>query len=228
MTNHQNAINTKTVNVLIIENEPLLVDVLKNAFLCLNNKHSYFNIKTANNCSTALKEIETTISIDLALININIPPSENNKLLFIDDISIRIREVYPKVKIILFSTYKNNIQIHSLLKTLNPECLLVKSDINYSELLRAIETVIIEPPYYSKTVLRYIRRRLAHNVVIDKVDKSILHYLSIGIKMKDLPQYIHLSKSAIESRKRKLKSNFGLDKGSDRDLLNRAREKGFV
>ena len=218
----------KTVNVLIVENEALLVDVLKNAFKCLNNKKSYFNLKSTNNCSDALKEIQTNTSIDIALLNINIPPCENEKLLFIEDVSLTLRLTFPKVKIILFSSYKNNTQIYSLLKTINPECLLVKSDIDYSELIRAIETVIIEPPYYSKTVLRYIRKRLAHNIVIDKTDKAILHYLSIGTKMKDLPKLVHLSKSAIENRKRKLKNSFGLDKANDRDLLNRARDKGFV
>lgn len=218
----------KTINVLIVENEPLLVDILKDAFSRLSNKNNHYNLIIATNCGNALKEIENTTTIDLALLNINIQPCDANKLLFIEDVSFKLRLTFPIVKIILFSSYKNNIQINSLLKTLNPDCLLVKSDINYSELIKAIETVIVEPPYYSKTVLRYIRRRLTHNIVIDKIDKSILHYLSIGTKMKDLPKLIHLSKSAIESRKRKLKESFGLDKGSDGDLLNSAREKGFV
>ncbi|WP_299112244.1 hypothetical protein [uncultured Winogradskyella sp.] len=228
MTNHQDIKMPKTVNVLIVENEALLVHVLKNAFLCLTNRISNFNLKVANNYNNALKVIETNAPIDLVLVNINIPPTETSKPLFIEDISIKLRLRFPKMKMMLFSSYQNNIQIYSLLKTMNPECLLVKSDIDYSELIRAIKTVIIEPPYYSKTVLRYIRKQLAHNIFIDKTDKTILYYLSIGAKMKDLPRLVHLSKSAIESRKRKLKSTFGLDKGNDSDLLIRAREKGFI
>ncbi|MBO6881089.1 hypothetical protein [Winogradskyella sp.] len=218
----------KEFNVLIVEHEGLLVDVLKNAFASLSTKGKKFNLKIANSCNTALRIMESNTPLDFALLNINIPPCENKKLLFIEDISLKLRFAFPRVKIIVFSSYKNNTYLHSLFKTLNPECLLVKSDINYGELLNAIETVITEPPYYSKTVLRYMRRRIANNMVVDNIDKAILHYLSIGTKMKDLPKFIHLSKSAIESRKRRLKEVFGVEKKGDYHLIHCAEEKGFI
>lgn len=176
-------------------------------------------MKIANNCNDALSIINTYKDIDLALLNINIPPSINEKHLFIEDISLKLRFTFPKVKIVLFSSYKNNSYIDSLLKTLNPESLLVKSDINFAELLNAIETVTSEVPYYSKTVLRYMRRRIANRIIIDQTDKAILHYLSIGTKMKDMPKFINLSKSAIEARKRKLKETFDVDQQDDYHLI---------
>jgi len=218
----------KTNTVLIVEHEGLLVDVLKNAFASISTKEGSFKLKVANSCSSALRVIETYQSIDLALLNINIPPCENKKLLFIEDISLKLRFTFPKVKIIVFSSYKNNSHLNSLLKTVNPECLLVKSDINFTELLNAIKVVVTESPYYSKTVLRYIRRRISNNVVIDKTDKALLHYLSSGTKMKDLPKFINLSKSAIELRKRKLKEVFDVEGQSDYNLIHKAEEKGFI
>lgn len=218
----------KEFNVLIVEHEGLLVDVLKNAFTSLNTKGNSFKLKIANSCDSALRTIETNIPIDLALLNINIPPCENKKVLFVEDISLKLRFAFPKVKIIVFSSYKNSTHLHSLFKTLNPECLLVKSDIDYTKLLNAIEAVVMETPYYSKTVLKYMRRRIANNMVVDNTDKAILHYLSIGTKMKDLPKFIHLSKSAIESRKRRLKEVFGVEQKGDYHLIHCAKEKGFV
>ena len=218
----------KIVNVLIVENEYLLVDVLTNAFTSLSNTTRDFNLKVIRNYSEAIKHIALNPAIDIMLLNINIPPCNSNELVLTDDVNSKLRLANPKAKLILFSSYRNNMHMHSVLKTINPECLLIKSDIDYKELTKAIETVLIEPPYYSKSVLRFIRKRLAHNIVIDKIDKSILHYLSIGIRMKEIPKLVCLSNSSVEYRKRKLKDIFCLDKGTDRDLLTRAREKGFI
>ena len=218
----------KIVNVLIVEHEGLLVDILKTAFASFNTTGKHYKLKITSSCSTALKAIKTCKSIDLALLNINIPPCEHKKLLFIEDVSLKLRFTFPRVKIIVFSSYKNNNYLHSLLKTLNPECLLIKSDINYPKLLNAIETVITESPYYSKTVLRFMRRRITNDIVIDKTDKTILHYLSIGTKMKDLPKFVPLSMSAIESRKRRLKEIFDIEKKEDYYLIQSAEEQGFI
>jgi DNA-binding NarL/FixJ family response regulator len=111
---------------------------------------------------------------------------------------------------------------------LNPDCLLVKSDINFNELLNAIETVTMEAPYYSKTVIRYMRQRIVSKIIIDQTDKAILYYLSKGIKIKDLPRFINLSKSTIELRKRKLKDVFEVEDQGDYHLLQQASEQGFI
>ncbi|WP_298759131.1 response regulator [uncultured Psychroserpens sp.] len=216
------------INVLIVENESLIVDILKKAFSSLNTENSNFNLNVADSCDESVMEIERQSSIDLALININIPPCRGSKVLFAEDISIKLRAKFPSTKIILFSSYKSNIKINSLLKTMNPDCLLVKSDITFDELIKAIETVIIEPPYYSKTVMSYLRRYITQDIVIDKVDKLILYYLSIGTRTKDLPGLVHLSLGAVELRKRKLKDVFCIDKGDDSRLLEHARAQGFV
>ncbi|WP_299116370.1 hypothetical protein [uncultured Winogradskyella sp.] len=218
----------KIINVLIVENENLLVDVLANAFTSLSNKIRSFNLKTVRSYSGAVKQIEANTAIDITLLNINIPPCNSDVLVLADDVNAMLHKTNPKAKTILFSSYRNTMHMQSVLKTINPECLLIKSDIDYKELTKAIETVLVEPPYYSKSVLRCIRKRLAHNIVIDKIDKSILHYLSIGIKMKEIPRLVCLSNSSVEYRKRKLKDIFCSDKATDRDLLDEARDKGFI
>ncbi|WP_299334924.1 response regulator [uncultured Psychroserpens sp.] len=215
-------------NVLIVENESLIVDILHKAFSSLNNDNNLFKLNVADSCEASVLEIDRHHEIDLALININIPPCQGSKVLFAEDISMKLKAKFPSAKIILFSSYKSNIKINSLLKTMNPDCLLVKSDITFEELINAIETVIIEPPYYSKTVMSYLRRYITQDIVIDKVDQLILYYLSIGTRTKDLPKLVHLSLGAVELRKRKLKEVFCIDKGGDSRLLEHARAQGFV
>ncbi len=46
--------------------------------------------------------------------------------------------------------------------------------------------------------------------------------------MKDLPELVHLSITAIEKRKRQIKQMFGVTSPDDKDLILIARDKGFI
>jgi len=214
-------------NVLIVENELLIVDLLKKAITSLDNGVLY-EINASRCCDSTLQIMEDSTAIDLAIININIPPLKNKTSVCVEGIISKLKSKYPEAKTILFSSNTCAIQIHSVLNTINPESLIIKSDIDYTELVNAIKTVLNASPYYSKTVLHYIRNSMANSIKIDHIDKAILHYLSLGKRTKDLPNLVHLSKSAVENRKRKLKDSFGIFKGNDQQLLDRARQKGFV
>ena len=56
----------------------------------------------------------------------------------------------------------------------------------------------------------------------------ILHLLSQGIKTRSLTEYIDLSMSAIEKRKKQLKILFSINDGKDESLIMEARKKGFL
>ncbi|WP_299361234.1 hypothetical protein [Winogradskyella sp.] len=217
----------KPTNILIVENELLIIDILKNAIRSLYHEGSY-QIKTSRSGDETLEIINNSVVMELALINIGIPLYRNKKLLYIEDIISKLKVQFPDVKLILFSSSTCSIQIHTLLNTINPESLIIRSDVDYSELVNAIKTVLNASPYYSKTVLQYLRNSIASGIQIDKVDKAILHYLSLGKKTTELPHLVHLSKSAVENRKRKLKDVFGIFKGNDQQLLASARQKGFI
>jgi len=215
-------------HVLIVENEKLLQSVFINAFNALNQTSHSFRLTFKLSYGAALKFIETQPLIDIAIINMNIPPYRGKTLLLGEHINDRLKSTFPNTKIVLFLTGSNNIHINSLLKGVDPDCLLIKSDVDYEELLLALKTAINKPPYYSNSVLQFIRKRLANTIEVDKTDKSILYYLSLGMRVKDISKYLFLSCSTIDSRKRKLKDIFGLGKASDIDLLDKAREYGLI
>ena len=99
---------------------------------------------------------------------------------------------------------------------------------NLNELRTCIKKVITEPPYYSITVLKSFRKQVANGHKIDEIDRMLLYELSIGTKMNELPNVLPLSMTRIERRKRHLKEIFDLKKGSDRELVILAKEKGFI
>ncbi|MFP3339621.1 hypothetical protein R0J91_16705, partial [Micrococcus sp. SIMBA_131] len=82
------------------------------------------------------------------------------------------------------------------------------------------------PPFYSGSVNSMIRKSISSDIVVDEINRKILHLLSQGIKTKSLTDYINLSMSAIEKRKKHLKELFMIEDGSDETLLEEARKKG--
>lgn len=196
-----------------------------------NTKDFKFNIVSAVDLDTAefrLKEFKKDDPLDLVILDISLPPSKNNKLLSGEDLGLRIRDYFENVKIIIITALNDNHVLCNIFKSINPDGFLIKSDITNQDLIRAITDVLQGSPFYSKTVTRLIRSHMSSQIVLDKIDREILYHLSLGAKMKDLPEVINLSLAGIERRKRHLRDVFDAPKKDDKVLIERAKEKGFV
>jgi len=224
---------TRKYSVLIIEDHPLICEAYKSACkqITTSDKTINFKIDTVNNSDDAVFKIEAASKkkdIDIIFLDIRLPPSKKHLIFTGEDLGIKIRELLPKAKIIISTTFNDNYRIHSIIKSVNPEGFLIKNDIVPEELILAIKTVINDPPYYSQTVIKLLRKHIATDFTVDKTDRTLLHELSIGTKMKDLPSILHLSIAGVEKRKRQLKDIFNLRSESDKELIAVAREKGFI
>ncbi|MBU2922458.1 hypothetical protein KO504_14005 [Winogradskyella psychrotolerans] len=91
-----------------------------------------------------------------------------------------------------------------------------------------INNVLAGKIHYSQTIVKALNQKTVNNIRLDKYDILILKELANGSKMKDLLGLVHLSKSAIDKRKRLLKRKFGIEGNSDRDLVLAAKVKGFI
>ncbi|CAA0154706.1 Two-component system response regulator [Tenacibaculum maritimum] len=224
----------KTYNALIIDDHPLISEAYKSAFKYVEqqNKGVSFDIKVAHNCDTAytiLKEhANLSMEIDIIFLDMRLPPSEDGTILSGEDLGLKIKELLPNPKIIVSTTFNDNYKVHSIFRSLNPDGFLVKNDITPQELVTAIQEVLTDPPYYSKTIMKLLRNETLSDHVIDDLDRKILYELSIGTKMKNLPDVVPLSITAIERRKREIKKMFSISSLDDRDLILTAREKGFI
>jgi DNA-binding NarL/FixJ family response regulator len=222
-----------TYHVLIIEDHPLITEAYKKAFsqISLKNTKLSFIISTASTCDEAylkINEASKQQGLDIVLLDIKLPPSKEGMLLSGEDLGLKIIELMPDSKIVVSTTFNDNYRINAIFKSLNPEGFLIKNDLNPKELVLAIESIIEDKPYYSKSVIELMRKLTANDFLIDAIDRKLLYELSKGTKMSQLPEIIPLSISALEKRKRVLKEIFNLADKEDRDLFRIAEEKGFI
>ncbi len=224
----------KKYSVLIIDDHPLISDAYKTAFnyYSKQNEGILFYIQTAQNCDSAFELInEFSVKekkLDIVFLDIKLPPSKDGKILSGEDLGLKINKLLPNTKIIVSTTFNDNYRVHSIFKSLDPDGFLIKNDITPKELIEAIDTILNDPPYYSKTVVKLLRKQVANEFLLDNIDRRILYELSIGTRMKDLPTILPLSIAGIEKRKRNLKVVFNINSVDDRELLLVAKEKGFI
>lgn len=221
------------LTTLIDNDYPLMCEAYKRAFINVSNYTLYdFDFITINNiddaCEMIKKFYDREQKIDLVFLDLKLFPSDNKKILSGEDLGILIKDMFPSCKVILSTTNDNKYRIHSVFRSINPEGFLIKSDVTFIELVKAINEVINDPPYYSKTVLKLLRKKVSTDFLLDDVDRKILYELSIGAKVKDMLGFIPLSVAAIEKRKRHLKKIFNVKEKGHRELILKAKESGFI
>ncbi|MDC7995432.1 response regulator [Altibacter sp. HG106] len=220
-------------NVLLIDDHPLILEAYKNALNRIEQtleKHR-FHIDIASDCDTAYRKITTvpkTTSIDLIFLDMRLPPSQDGKILSGEDLGLIIKKTLPNSKIIVSTTHTDNYRIHSIFKSIDPDGFLIKNDISPDDIILAIEQVLEDPPFYSKTVIKLLRKNVSNDFLLDNIDRKLLYELSLGTKMKDLPDILPLSIAGIEKRKRNLKEIFDVASGDDKELISKAKDKGFI
>ncbi|RED45655.1 response regulator [Seonamhaeicola aphaedonensis] len=221
-----------SLKVLIIEDEPLTVDSYLTALKTVSvNIGILFDVKIAHNCDDAISEInkaKTKDRIDIALLDIRLPRSKKGNFLCGEDLGIKLKRVFGHIKIIVLTGHGNPYRTSSIMKNLNPDGLLIKSDLTMEVLIDSIKTVVSGSTKYSQTVIQNFRKQSTHDFFVDNIDRKLLFELSKGTKMSELPSVIPLCSTALDRRKRLMKEIFNITDKGDRGLLEFAREKGFI
>lgn len=220
-------------NTLIIDDHPMIVEGYKSALNHIekNTKDINFEISIASNCDTALDKIKNSSTgkkFDLVFLDIQLSPSKDGTVLSGEDLGVKIRQLFDDVLIIVATTFNDNFRLNNIIHNVEPDALMVKNDLTTKSLKRAIEAVLNNESYYCKTASKLIRSVFKNDFILDRYDRRLLHELSIGTKMKDMPNKLPFSIGGIEQRKRKLKEVFNISSIDDRKLIQIAREKGFI
>ncbi|WP_438963760.1 response regulator [Winogradskyella sp.] len=221
----------KHINILMVDDHPIIIEGYQNVLMTTKEEDQTLLIDTANNCDTAqlmINRASKGTPYDVCFFDISLPASEDGKYASGEDLALLAQRVIPEAKIIILTMFNESFRIHNIIKEINPDGFLIKSDLTSMELADAFQQILRFPPYYSSTVSNYIKKTISSEIYVDDINRKILHLLSQGVKTKSLSEYIPLSTSAIEKRKKQLKLLFSVSDGKDETLLQEAREKGYL
>ncbi len=220
-------------SVLIVEDHQINIDCYKRALDVVANEapNTKFIITEAKNCDEAFDKIKAQNKLkgfDLAVLDISLPPSQKYNIFNGEVLGQKIKEKFPRCKVLVCTSYNDNYRLNNILRSLNPEAFLIKPDINFSDLIIAFKEIINDGSYYSRTILNLMRKKANSNFILDELDIQILYEISNGARMKELKDLVPLSKTGIERRKRKIRTYFSITADNDRELVLTAKEKGFI
>lgn len=221
----------ESIKILMVDDHPMILDGYKNILTNSLGDKKNLIIDLAYNCEDAFDKVESSLNstpYNLIYLDVSLPPAGKLKIFSGEDLGVRIREISPQTKIIIMTMYNENIRVHSLMKNIDPEGLLIKTDVNPLEFLTSFEKVMSGNLFYSQTVNEMMRKQFINDLVLDNVDRSILFHISKGVKTKDLVKIVNLSLPAIEKRKRNIKEAMGVEQGGDMVLVDQAKELGFL
>ncbi len=221
----------KHINILMVDDHPIIIEGYQNVLMATKKEDQTLLIDTANNCDTAQIMIDRASKgtpYDICFFDISLPASKDGRYASGEDLAMLAKKLLPDAKIVILTMFNESFRIHNIIKEINPDGFLIKSDLTSMELADAFQHILKSPPYYSSTVNNYIKKTITSEIYVDDINRKILHLLSQGIKTRSLNEYIPLSMSAIEKRKKQLKLLFSVTDGKDESLLKEARTKGFL
>ncbi|WP_299212651.1 response regulator [uncultured Dokdonia sp.] len=224
----------KQLKVLIIEDHSLMRFAIKQVFSKLSNSQQQYKfvIDIASNCKEAYDKISLRNNFyELILLDIQLPAYPSQKLFSGEDIGLWVKKTLClSSKIIVITLIKDNFRIQNIIKTVNPDGFFVKGDITPEALLIALKK-IFEPTsttYYSESITAYSQKLISSDFSIDLIDRQLLYEISQGASNVELQELLSLSKSTVQKRKGRLMDIFNVSDNSNRELIIKAKEQGFL
>ncbi len=216
------------VNILFVDDHKMIMEGYKMS-LHDYDKHA-LSIYTKATIDEAVNFISNVVTnkIDIAFLDVSMPSSEMHNIHDGEQLAEKIKQISPDTKIVFVTMHNDTFRMKQLIKNINPDGILIKSDIDPELLKSAMFEVIENPPYYSKEVRSQLRDLLNNDFSFDKYDIEILHYLSKGFITKELPEYIPLNKRTIEKKKKAMKELLEIENHSDIGLVMEAKLRGFI
>ncbi len=188
------------------------------------------SIHGATSCDAVLTKMNTLKDrfFDIVFLDIGMPASTDGRVVNGEDLGLRIRKKFAATKIVVHTAINDQARINSIFKSLKPEGFVIKSDLDAKMLKDLIPIIWEGDTYYSERTNKLIEKGRNEQLFLDSSDQKILHLLSKGFLMKEMPKHVPLHMATIERRKKRLKVMFGIPEGNTKDLLEIAKTKGYI
>lgn len=219
------------VNILIVDDHPMTVNGYINVLSEEEFEDFNLNFTKALDCEQAYHLITNPDNnFKIAYLDLSLPPYPEKNILSGFDLGVLIRKTIPNCTIIILTMHSESTLVDRLIKDINPEGILCKSDIDIDEFVNAFKIIFLGKgeTYMSHKISKSLKDKVFNNFHLDSYDKQILMRLSEGIATKNIPNYVPLSLSAIEKRKSQMKAVFLQGGGDDHQLIEATKKIGII
>jgi DNA-binding NarL/FixJ family response regulator len=218
------------VKILMVDDHQLMIEGYK-AMLARNKSQHIVEITSANTCEEAYQIITDSKNVnqfDLIFLDYSIPSYLEKKILNGEDLGVLIRKEMPNAKIIMLTAHFDAIRLYNVVKKINPNGLLIKSDFKPPQLLEAFDAVLKGEIYMTSTAKEKLKEPLFTQGLLDSEDRRIIELLAEGLQIKSIADKMNVSEDKVKKRKSKIKDLLGIQKGSDEDILRECRALGLL
>ena len=144
------------------------------------------------------------------------------------DLAIKIKELNPKIKILIVTSYSEPLLLYKIYNVVKPNGILIKSELDGNALHNALSALKSNNIYNSEAVTIGFEKIEKHTKKFDELDLDMILYLYQGVKTKYLPEKLNLNISTINHRKKAIKEVFKVEYGGDEDIVNKAKSLGIL
>ncbi|UPQ80666.1 response regulator transcription factor [Flavobacterium azooxidireducens] len=218
------------IKILMIDDHPLILEGYKTT-LAQNKLGITLTARTITSLEEGynLSQNKTELAeYSICFIDRNMPPFLQKDVENGEDLAVLLKATNPDLKIVILTSHDEPILLYELKNRLQPEGILVKSDLDYRSMQDAFQKIVEGHHYYSpvanqgfETIKKYLKD-------FDQTDRRIILLLSQGLRTKTLPESLDLSLSAINTRKKLIKDKLRVPHGDDEAIVKAARRMGLL
>jgi DNA-binding NarL/FixJ family response regulator len=217
-------------NILIVDDHPLTVEVHKEILSgTFNDKVNFYTATTAKSAYDTIMKLSTKKrNLKMTFFDVNLPHYKEKNIQSGEDLAVLTRKLFPECKIVIISMHTDPLWVNRIVKSINPEGFLAKSDVDAKLLAEICTNIQGGAFYYSDAVKKSNKIIIQQNISWDEHDTKILQLIAEGVKTAHLTKSIPLSLSAIEKRKFNIKRQLIFESGTDKDLVEKAKSMGLL
>jgi DNA-binding NarL/FixJ family response regulator len=218
------------VKILMIDDHQVMIDGYKAILSICKDKYT-IETTDVNTCEKAHQEITNPANVgvyEVVFLDYSLPAYPEKKIFNGEDLAVLIKKHWPTTKIIMLTAHFDAIKLFNIVKKVAPNGLLVKSDFQAPQLLKAFETVLNGDTYFSPLVHERIKERLFADGLMDSTDREIINLINEGLQIKSIATKMLISEDTVKKRKTKIKDLLGIEKGSDEAILKECKLLGLL
>jgi len=217
------------MNVLIVDDHPMTVEGYASALSKISSAFPLPIFDKAFSCEDAFNFIEKAQGVyvhDIAIIDLDLPACINPSIASGKELALLLRKLKPSTKIIMITAHAELITVYDIWKTIRPEGLIIKNDLTPDGMNTIVGMIYNGGTYKSPMAENCIKEIWKKELMVEDYNRQIVHYLSLGFRVKDLHEVMPISQGAIQKRVLKINSVFEV---TDKEgLLREVKRLGFI